>query len=563
MKHIGFIGILCVLSVLGCSKSKVQVQGGEEAPGVTVQADVNPVVPSVPVDSEVVVPKPETAKTESKALPELHIASLTVDAASLQKMAPEAAEKALLSGFHQVSEADAAQFQALKDRASIGDDRAKEEFVLAVLKAPHTHPEYPVAIRFLRTIREFRNPEAMLQRGLMEWQSAMGKPEGVERAKVYLKQALELNHQETLEFLLRNGIFGMRAEAFKRLNQIYEQKAASRDPKVLYEWARMMEFAPPEMQKVADALIQEAAQASYGPAMHAWSITLMAREGNWTQGYELLKKAAAAGSADANLQLATLYTIAHYADSLEMAHEMGGFSLTEAQFLELRNVLAATGDPKMHIVEHAVAAGGYDEACTLLLAIAANEDTAPSTLTARNAAIACIDKFVEAQPSRAACDRAYDQLTFAEHQDFDFTHVFSDAQRELMGRIVLKCYSLALERGENYPAEQPHVGFATALQMAVLFAGNHAVKIAPDVMRQLQYVTYAASHDDVLGQTMLAGYYAEGTGVAQNMKRACDWYGKAVNSEVCRVFCTQPEAAEMGTCQACVEAGKALEKCVP
>ena len=569
------LSLACLAVLPGCSKKQpggvdaerteiaanAAVQNGAEV-GKTDVAESGNADAYVKRDGAEAKPEPALPVPVEARLPEAHAVSCDVTAEALKNMAPETAEAALLKGFSKNSDAHAEKLQVLKNEAMIGDDRAKEAFVVAMLEKSQTHADYPVALRYLKEMKTFTHPEAMMQRGLMEWQGAMGKPEGVEKAKVFFKQAAEANHQKTLEFLLRNGIFGMRAEAFKRLNQIYEQKAASRDPQVLYEWARMMEFAPPEMQKVADALIQESANAGYGPAMHTWAITLMAREGNWNEGYALLKKAALAGCTEASLQLATLYTIAHYADTLEMAHEMGGSSLTEAQFMELRNELAATGDPKMHIVKHAISAGGYDEACTLLLAVAANEDTAPSTLVARDAAIDCIDRFVAAQPTRDACDRAYDQLTYAEHQDFDFTHVFSDAQRELMGRIVLKCYHLALERGENYPMEQPQVGFATALQVAVLYAGNHAVKIAPDEMRQLQYIMYAAvHHHDVQAQVMLAQHYESGKLMVQNAERACHWYGTAASSEVCRVFCKQAEAAEMPVCQACIEAISASQKC--
>ena len=112
----------------------------------------------------------------------------------------------------------------------------------------------------------------------------------------------------------------------------------------------------------------------------------------------------------------------------------------------------------MIIVDAAKKAGGYDEACGLLLGLSAGDAQSPVTLSAREAAVECIDKFVDAFPSRDACDPAYDQVTYHNEPEADVTAIFSAEQRARFGQSILKCYQKALERGDDFPQEMPFIG---------------------------------------------------------------------------------------------------------
>ncbi|MBQ9395393.1 MAG: sel1 repeat family protein [Proteobacteria bacterium] len=511
------------------------------------------------------------AESETVAVKPLRkpLAFRPVSIEMIQKLDYEKLEADVMASFASTSDAvKNEELKPLKERADKGDDSAKESFVSIVYKRPHTDPMYRVAIGYLMSIRDFKDPDVMMARGLMEYSNAAFNPHAKENAKQFFKMAAELNHEKTLEYLVKNPSFDMSEMALERLAKMYEPKIVKQEPKAMYDWAKLLEMGPASSMAKSQELLKRSAELGYARAQFTLGVSLLGENGglqngkpDWDKGYELLKKAAANGSEEAWLFLANLYAIVTFSDTLQEANEMGVVTMTQAQFDQIKADLAAQGEPKMVIVETAHKAGGYDEACGMLLAIGANEDSAESTLKARDYAIECIDRFIDAIPSRDACDRAYDQATYAQVEEFDYEKNYSLNQRSHISQSILNCYLLALEDGADYAQDEPYVGFATALQLATIYTGNSRLTIAPDPAKAFSYVFYAASHNDITGQVILGNYYKSGTYVTKNEPRACFWYQQAAASHLCNDFCKDEGNAKSGTCQACVEAAGAVAEC--
>lgn len=570
-KSIQFLLFASFILILlpGCSKKK------EMPPNVQIQADSENSNDAAPVgENSIKMPTDQSdaakaaaaaeniAESEKAAipLPRKPLAFHPVSIEMLQNLDYEKLENEIQSSFASMSKSvKNEELMLLKERAEKGDDSAKEEFVSLVYKRPHTDPMYRTAISYLMSIRSFKNPDVMMSRALMEYSNIALNPAAKETAKHYFKMAAEKDHEKTLEFLVKNPVFELNDMALKRLNAIYEARSADNNPKVLYDWAKILEFGPPSSMKKSLELLKQSADLGYARAQFTLAASLL--ENDWDAAFALLKKAADNGSEDAFLFLANLYTIVTFSDNLQEANSMGVVTLSPAQYEQLKAETASHGDPKMLIVETAHKAGGYDEACGMLLAVGANEDTAESTLKARDYAIECIDRFIASIPSRDACDRAYDQATYAQVEEFDFEKNYTLNQRSHISQSILNCYLLALEDGGNYPQDEPYIGFATALQLAMIYAGGSRLMIAPDPAKEFSYVFYAASHNDITGQVVLGNYYRTGTHVKMNEPRACFWYQRAAASHICINFCKDESNAKIGTCAACVEAANAVERC--
>ncbi len=551
------LAILLFLSLpLACSKKHEDGSSQDKT-------DNNAQVTEIPLLQKEIPPQKQEIKEESQAIePEIAPAEIhPVSLESIQSLKPEEAENAVLKAFEPRKDAKviAENLDVLKERAAIGDDKAKEAFVKHVFKLPHTNPEYKTAIRFLTTIREFSDPDVMYQRGIYELSQSYMNPDAEENAKKYFLQAASLNHEQTLDFLLKNVLLGQRDLALEKLKAIYEPRVESGDAKAMYEWARMLEFAPPsEMSKSAE-LLKKSSDAGYAQAQFTRGISIL--ENHWDEGFALIKKAADNGSKEAWLLLANLYAVGAYTETVEEANQMGIVTFNQETFGSLKAEVSASADPKMLLLETARNASGFDEACSFMEAIGANQDTAETTLKARDYAIECRKQFIASMPTRDACDHAYDQVTYANEPDFDFEHQYTLEQREKLGDIILKCYLQALDNGDDYPRDTPFIDFSTALQTAILYSGESRLPIPADPAKELAYLMYGASHNDIFSQIFLAQDYAAGKYVAQNPLRSCFWFQRAAASYICTNFCKEADNKEATICKACDDANKAVDEC--
>ncbi len=564
LKHSWMIGVLIVsLGMLGACSKKQPAQEPAPAAPQNVQADAAPQTNNAP-NAQNVPTNDDSAAAEQKIEQEKTDrplkAIVPVDLNAIQMLEPEQVEEELLKVF-EADVQDSADLKVLMERAATGDDSAKEAFVKEIFKRPHTDPHFNQAVSYLKTIREFKDPDVLSSRAILEFSNASFDPGAAEKAREFFIKAAELGHEHTLEFLLKNKTFGLSDYAFEKLNAIYEKKAQSHDPKVLYDWAKMLEYAPKGHEVKIAELLREASDAGYLPAQFTWAVSLLPDPQFWNVGYDLLKKAAEKGSEEANLRLANYYAVVTYSDNLADAMEVGGEELVPAFYEAVKAETAKAADPKMLIVEKAHLAGGFDEACGMLLAIASNEDDAESTLKARDYSVECIDKFVDAYPSRDACDRAFDQATYAGFEEFDFVKYYTLDQRTKLGQSILKCYRHALENGQDYAGDTPFIGFSTALQLATLAAGNEKLNIKGNASLEASYVAYAASHGDIIGQVIFGKDYQNGQYVKEDKPRACYWFQRAAASHICTSFCKEEGVDEVGTCMACKDAATEVELC--
>ena len=490
-----------------------------------------------------------------------------VEIETLKGMTPEDAEASLLKPFSANAPEQTAELQALIEKAELGDDRAKEQFANQILKRPATDPNYSRAMKYLKSIREFKDPDALTQRGILEFTNTIENPNAKVDAQKYLKQAGDMNHERALEFLLKNAAFGLQDYALDKLEKIYESRIAANDPKAKYEWARLLEFAPSSYAPKAEKLIEESANAGYLPARFTRAVTLMHSQDTWNQGFELMKESAANGSEDANLNLATLYAVIQYSDDRSQASEVFGTEITEAQYEMLRGILdkyaaETSQDPKMLIADLAHKAGGFDEACGILLGIGSTEDNEPGTVKARDYVVECTERFIQANPSRDACDHAFDQVTYAGEESFDMTQYYTPEQRTKLGELMITCYRLALEDGQDYPQDAQYLRPSTATQLAIPYSGIPVLNIAPDKAREISYLLYAADHGDIIGQVILANeVYNNKDSALHHPPRACFWYQRAAASHICKNYCGTPDTENDGVCNACKDAQKAVDNC--
>ena len=484
---------------------------------------------------------------------------------ALVALLPEQMERELLTVFDTAPTEDQT-LKTLRERSEIGDDRAKEAFVKNVFSRPRTDPNYNTAIKYLTTIREYKDPDIMYQRAVYEYARRVTDPEAAAKAMLFFKMAAELGHEPTLKFLIQNPALGMTDIALKKITDIYKTKPQT--PENLFDLAKFLEMGPPSFMPQVESLIKSASDAGYAKAMFVHSGQLMDREDTWFEGVELLKKAAAAGSEDANLRLALLYIPIVFSESYKDASEFSSIPMTEMQYNTLKKITDQAEDNKLFVVNILEKASGLEEACGILLGFTAGDEQTPSRLEASNAVIPCIRDFIAAMPTRDACDHAYDQITYATESEIteaDLSRFFTVSQRTKLGELMLGCYKTALEHGDDYPVERPYIGYSTAFQLAVLYAGNTFLNLKTQPAERLRYLVYAAHHNDLTAQTMLALNYEHGGDIQKNAERACFWYSMADNHHVCKLFCTAHQGDEdfQDTCKNCSLAQTGMRNTCP
>ena len=212
---------LLVLSTPACKK-KTEV-AASDAPQADAQAAALKAQDPAAQTDAAQDPQKKPDAIEEKPMPVPALKGL--DPTPIEQIAalsPEEAEVAILKPFNAVSELSP-ELKALRERAEIGDDRAKEQFANEIFKTrTHTDPNYKDAIRYMSTIRDIQDPDIMAQRGMMEYASAMGNKEKQDAAIQLLKKAADMGHVKTLDMLVHNMAFEMRDYAYNKLKGIYE-----------------------------------------------------------------------------------------------------------------------------------------------------------------------------------------------------------------------------------------------------------------------------------------------------------------------------------------------------
>lgn len=496
-------------------------------------------------------PTPEPAAQDDEAFKKL----IELDA--------QAMEKELLKPFEATEGADNA-LKTLRERSDLGDDRAKEQFVKTVFSRPKTDPNYNAAVKYMTTIREYKDPDVIYQRAVYEYSRRLTDPEAGARAMQFFKMAADLDHEPTLRFLIQNPALGLLGTSLQKIVELYKNKPQT--PENQFELAKLLEMGPPELIPQIESLISAASDAGYPKAMYVHSGHLMDSENTWLQGFDLLQKAAAAGSDDANLRLAFFYIAIAFTNSRDEASEFIAMPLSEIQYNSIKNIVDKAADKKLFCVETLKKASGIEETCRTLLGFAAESTPTPAQLEAANASVTCLKDFIDAMPTRDACDHAYDLATYAledEISEADLTHIFTEPQRTKLGNIMIDCYKKALADGDDYPAERPYIAVSTAFQLATLYVGNPILNLKPNKTERLRYLVYAAHHNDLTAQAALAVNYENGGDIPKNPERKCLWYAMAASHHVCQLFCPAHQGDEdfASTCQACDIAQKGISQC--
>lgn len=556
--------LLLALSASACSK-KDQPQPDVNPPNEAAQ----PASPDATAQAAQ-EPQPEAPKNENTApepeAPQKEQAQAPTDAEAMQKLRTlpaEAMENELLKAFDTADQADDA-LKTLRERSDLGDDRAKEQFVKTVFSRPRTDPNYNAAVKYMTSIREYKDPDVMYQRAVYEYSRRITDPEAGARAIQFFKMATDLDHEPTLRFLIQNPSLGLVGTALQKITELYKKKPQT--PENLFDLAKLLEMGPSELMPQVETLITAASDAGYPKAMFVRSGQLMDRDDSWLSGFELLQKAAAAGSEDANLRLAIFYIAIAFSDSREEASEFAAMPLSEIQYNAIKNIVDKASDKKLFCVETLKKSSGLEESCRMLLGFAAETAQTPSKLEAASASVACLKDFIDAMPTRDACDHAYDLATYAWEEEIteaDLAQIFTEPQRTRLGQILTSCYQTALANGDDYPAERPYIGYSTAFQLAVLHTGNSTLNIPQKTAERLKYHVYAAHHNDLAAQVTLAMNYEHGGDFSKNPERACFWYAMADNHHVCRLFCPAHLNDEdfSDTCKFCTTAKSSLIKC--
>lgn len=557
--------LLVALSMSACSKkaepqadTKPPVEAAQAAadtPSSTDAQNAQNTAPNADVNAKAPAadeaPTSEPAAQDDEAFKKL----IELDA--------QAMEKELLKPFEATEGADNA-LKALRERSDLGDDRAKEQFVKTVFSRPKTDPNYNAAVKYMTTIREYKDPDVIYQRAVYEYSRRLTDPDAGARAMQFFKMAADLNHEPTLRFLIQNPSLGLLDIALKKIVEIFKKKPQT--PENKFDLAKLLEMGPPELIPQIESLISAASDAGYPKAMYVHSGHLMDSENTWLQGFELLQKAAAAGSDDANLRLAFFYIAIAFTNSRDEASEFIAMPLSEIQYNSIKNIVDKAADKKLFCVETLKKASGIEETCRMLLGFAAEPTPTLAQLEAANASVTCLKDFIDAMPTRDACDHAYDLATYAfedEISEADLTNIFTEPQRTKLGNIMIDCYKKALANGDDYPIERPYITFSTAFQLAVLYAGNPVLNIRTQNIERLRYLVYAAHHNDLTAQTTLAINYEYGGDIPKNPERKCLWYAMAASHHVCQLFCPAHQSDEdfASTCQPCNVAKTALAQC--
>ena len=554
--------LLVALSMSACSK-KAEPQTDINPPAETaVQAEApsnaqNEQNAALNIDANTKAPDTDKAPTPEPAAQDDEAFKKLIE------LDAQAMEKELLKPFEATEGADNA-LKTLRERSDLGDDRAKEQFVKTVFSRPKTDPNYNAAVKYLTTIREYKDPDVIYQRAVYEYSRRLTDPDAGARAMQFFKMAADLNHEPTLRFLIQNPSLGLLDIALKKIVEIFKNKPQT--PENKFDLAKLLEMGPPALMPQIEALIGESSDAGYPKAMYVRSGQLMDSENTWLQGFELLQKAAAAGSDDANLRLAFFYIAIAFTNSRDEASEFSGMPLSEIQYNTIKQTVDNASDKKMLCVETLKKASGLEESCRMLLGFAAESAQTPAKLEAANASVTCLKDFIDAMPTRDACDHAYDLATYAfedEISEADLTNIFTEPQRTKLGNIMIDCYKKALANGDDYPIERPYITFSTAFQLAVLYAGNPVLNIRTQNIERLRYLVYAAHHNDLTAQTTLAINYEYGGDIPKNPERKCLWYAMAASHHVCQLFCPAHQSDEdfASTCQPCNVAKTALAQC--
>lgn len=461
---------------------------------------------------------------------------------------PEAAESKILEAFGEKTEEET--LRTLRDRAQMGDDEAKEDFVRRVMARSQTDAHYAEALRMILTIRQFRDPKLLIKRIAIEYAKDQTFHED------WLEQLLTMGNDEDLIFFAQQIAPSAKPRVMTQLQQ--RHVLSPNDSEAFYQWGTILE-------RMGDAnegrtFIEKAADMGHLDAQYRRAVFLMERDETWAAGLTLLETLSQNQDASHTGLLATLYAADIFCDSVDEAASMFGIVLTDVAFKTLKTRMNAFSDPLLALLN---ALDDIDtpseDLCGLSLALALMDNVSWDSTLSRSQFLTCLNKLIDQKPSRNRCDRIYDMASLREFDDFTPENVFDSRERQKIGETMIRCYERAFQAGLSFAEDTPFMGYSTAFQLASLYAGNDLFRIEENPDKALAYITYAAYHDDVTGQFALAKLYETGTYMPKNFYRACYWYQRIDASHLCATMCR--DDAQNATCMSCRDAHEMLVQC--
>ena len=558
MRRIRIISLMAILvavsglSFSGCSKSNAP-SGQKSGDSQLVKPENAEAKENVPEQTEQVKPVESSEKVKENPDAQSDINSgekvwmpASVDLKALSEMDAIDAEKAILDSFSAGTQPDSDEIAALKQKADEGDDASIEKLALYYLGLPATDSRHQAGLDYLKKIQNIQSAKALYLRGIAEYDN---NGDNVEKAKPYLKKAMEMDDESAIRYLNDNMIFDMHDEAWEKLSKICKSRGDNAE--TFLEYIRLQDFEPDE-KAFADrmAYIDMGISKEFPDAYYAKALMQM-DTGKWAEGFESLKKSAELGSSEGNALLAAMYVAAKGASKAEEAVENTGLPLTDEQFKALKKDLKAVEDKIGFIDKYARNAGGNIMACGILMGHAASEDESAQVAQAREGTIECLKKYLNRNHSRSDCESAIGLTSYADGTSSSFATIFSDEERQSIGEIMIECLNQALIAGDNYTDEGP-TALSTALRISGIYARDNVFNIPKDKSRELQYLVFAAYHDDPIAQSVLSQNYLAGKDFKENLERACYWSQLVTKSSFCTEFCRESE--DVSACGTCVDA---------
>lgn len=472
-----------------------------------------------------------------------------IDLNALLKMDAIEAEKAILASFSSSSKPDTDEILAVKQKADAGDDASIEKLSLFYLGLPATDSRHDLGNEYLKKLTHIESAQAYYLRGVAEYDN---NGENVEKARPYLKKAMEMDYEPALRYLNDNLIFDLHDEALKKLSVIYQSKVD--DPKRFLEFIDIQELPPDEREAMTREYVDNGIKKNIPDAYYARGSMYLSLKKD-REGLDLLKKSAELGSNDGNALMAALYTTVDGASNVDEALDNSGLFMYETEFSILKEDLSKAENKTELIDKYIKRSMGNMLTCELLVKTAASEDETPQVAQSRSDVIKCIQIYLNKNHTRSNCEYVYSLTSYADDDEHSFDTIFSDEERQTIGESIIGCLNQALTAGDNYTDEGP-TALSTALRISGIYAHDNVFNIPEDKSREIQYLIYAAYHDDPIAQSILSQNYLAGKGFKEDLKRACYWGQRVTKSSFCTEFCRESE--DVSSCDMCVDAKEVM-----
>ena len=474
-----------------------------------------------------------------------------------------------------IASMDMEPIRSLREAAENGGITEKEAYAVQVLfgAAAHHYMKKEDAEAALTIIMEQTQPqsaEANFWRAVLVTAKDNDETEANKYFEAAIRIASSEKHGKLLAELLEHGrsltditefksAFNKADEIYSNLKEIYKDGVAKKDPEAMYRLAAATElYQLAKNERTAKTpysgeLLQQftdAANAGQRDAMMRLGVNLAKDEATWPQAFDWLSKAADKGEETALSVVFNLYADTILYNSYEEGVSSGQMddSVTPRQFEIAKATMGSVHDGMRKIAQLLInlkgqALGHCESGMSLAEYIHDHPDEFGQDAKAleadlKDSALQCMDDFAQRHGFMEAC-KSLLMLMMGDYLDSDdaerMHERFSQAQIQRMFDAVKQCYTLAVASDDVVFDNMPY-HIPPSSHLASLYGAHSKQKydIDGDPVEEIALLVYGARHGDPNSLGILAHFYAQGNTVPQNKDRACYWWQKGMDIDLCK-----------------------------